>query len=77
MGVSPGEVREVSSSHCFPLPVIWAGRVGDGEDDGVTYEETGFSSSEDEEGGGGDNGEEGGKRSWVLKLSQMNARQMT
>ena len=62
---------EVSSSCSFPLPFILVESTGDGEGDGVSYEETGPSSSKDEGGGGGDNREEGGERSSVSKLWQM------
>ena len=60
---SPGEVRGVSSSHCFPLSIILTGNTGDGEGDRVAYAETGLFSSEDKEGGSGEGKEEGGERS--------------
>ena len=70
---SPGEVKGVSSSHCFPLSIILSGSTGDREGNGVAYAETGLSSSEDEEGGGGNGEEEGGERSSVLMLCQINS----
>ena len=68
---SPGEVKGVSSSHCFPLSIILIGSIGDGRDDGVAYAEIGRLSSEDEDGGGGEGEEEGGERFSSLKLWQM------
>ena len=65
---SPGEVRGVSSSRCFPLSIILTGSTGDGEGNGVAYAEIGSFSSEDKDGGGGEGEEEGGKRFSSLKL---------
>ena len=39
---SPGEVKGVSSSCCFPFSIILTRSIGDREDDGVAYAETGL-----------------------------------
>ena len=67
----PGEVKGVSSSHCFPLSIILTGRLWDGEGDGVAYAEIELFSSEDEEGSSRDGEEEGGERSSSSMLWQM------
>ena len=86
---SPGGVRGVSSSCCFPFSIILTGSTGDREGDRVAYAEIELSSSGEEVGGGGNSKEEGRERfsssmlwrmspqSCCAMYSAMNARGIT